>query len=81
MQEHEDQLELHKEEKLNLKNKLKENRLQSEHLEEQISEEEKMAYLKHQPLLPYTILIEENQINIVKYVMKQFKEWSHDIPL
>lgn len=56
--------------------------LGSEWLAEQdISEAEKEAYLKHQPLLPYAILIEANQVNAVKYAMKQTKEWSQDIPL
>lgn len=49
--------------------------------EQQLSEAEKEAYLKHQPLLPYTIIIEQNQVNAVKYAVRQVKDWSRDIPL
>jgi len=49
--------------------------------EQQLTEEEKKSYLMHQPLLPYTIIIEHNQANAVKYALKQVKDWSRDIPL
>ncbi|MDO7786881.1 hypothetical protein [Desulforamulus aquiferis] len=48
---------------------------------QQLNKVEKEAYLKHQPLIPYTIIIEQNQANAVKYAMKQAKDWSRDIPL
>jgi hypothetical protein len=55
--------------------------LGSEWLAEQpISEPEKQAYLQHQPLLPYAIIIEENQLNAVKQSLKG-RAWTQDIPL
>ncbi|MDD3653751.1 MAG: hypothetical protein PHO01_06150 [Desulfotomaculaceae bacterium] len=49
--------------------------------DQQLTEAEKEAYLKHQPLLPFTIIIEQNQANAVKYAIKQVKDWTRDIPL
>lgn len=49
--------------------------------DQQLTEQEKEAHLKHQPLLPYTIIIENSQANMVKYVIKQIKELTRDIPL
>lgn len=42
---------------------------------------EKEAYIKHQPLLPYSILIEKGQKNRVKHILEQNDDLSRDIPL
>ncbi|RXT07774.1 hypothetical protein [Ammoniphilus sp. CFH 90114] len=46
-----------------------------------LSPEDKAAYLKHQPLLPFSILIEAHQVNQVKHIMRQGKEGSADSPI
>jgi len=46
-----------------------------------LSGEEKEGFLKNQPLLPFAIIIEGAQVNGVKNLMKQGREWSCDIPL
>lgn len=46
-----------------------------------LNQAEKDAYLHHQPLLPYSVLIEEDQVNQVKQLMRQGKEWSADQPI
>ncbi len=46
-----------------------------------LTQEEKDAYLNHQPLLPYSVLIEEHQVNQVKQLMRQGKDWSADQPI
>ena len=48
---------------------------------QQLSTAEKEAYLKNQPLLPYTIILEQPQVKTVESAMKQVKQWSQDIPL
>ncbi|MDK2889111.1 MAG: hypothetical protein PWP72_1989, partial [Thermoanaerobacter sp.] len=46
-----------------------------------LSETEKEEVLQRQPLLPFTVLIEANQVNTVKHIVRQGKEWTCDVPL
>jgi hypothetical protein len=46
-----------------------------------LSEGEKEEVLKRQPLLPFAVLIEANQVNTVKHIVRQGKEWTCDVPL
>lgn len=46
-----------------------------------LSEQEKEQILQSRPLLPYSILVEENQLNQVKRVMRQNQSWSADFPI
>ncbi|MDD2432344.1 MAG: hypothetical protein PHX01_01375 [Clostridia bacterium] len=56
--------------------------LGSEWLAEQfLTEPEKEAVLQNQPFLPFTILLEANQVNTVKHIVRQGKEWTCDVPL
>lgn len=48
--------------------------------EQKLSEAEKETYLKHQPLLPFAVIIEPTQLNVVKRLMSR-EEWSWDVPL
>jgi hypothetical protein len=56
--------------------------LGSEWLAEQsLAEPEKEAVLQKQPFLPFAILLEANQVNTVKHIVRQGKEWTCDVPL
>lgn len=46
-----------------------------------LSEAEKEEVLQRQPLLPFAVLIEANQVNTVKHIVRQGKEWTCDVPL
>jgi len=46
-----------------------------------LSTDEKEAYLRNQPLLPYSILVEETQLNAVKNTLRYKDDLSQDIPL
>ena len=46
-----------------------------------LSENEKENILQEYPLLPFSILIEANQVNTVRHIVRQGKEWTCDVPL
>ncbi len=46
-----------------------------------LSRQEKEQILRSRPLLPFSILVEENQLNQVKRVMRQNQSWSADFPI
>jgi chromosome segregation ATPase len=48
---------------------------------QQLSIKEKEAYLRNQPLLPYSILVEENQLDAVENTLRYRDDISQDIPL
>jgi len=71
---------------LKLKNRLERagvyTALGSEWLAEQaLTEAEKEAILQRQPFLPFALLLEKNQVNLVKNIVRQGKEWTCDLPL
>ncbi|MCL0068013.1 hypothetical protein M1N67_03725 [Peptococcaceae bacterium] len=45
------------------------------------AQNQKQAYLKNQPFLPFSIIVEENQINTIKNTIKKCKDLTCDIPI
>ncbi len=46
-----------------------------------INEDQKESYIEYQPLLPYSVIIESNQVKSVQRVIKQSKKLSQDFPI